>query len=64
MALAGKDTGGSQFFITQAPQPHLDGRFTVVGRVTRGMDVVDRLLPGARIERIEVMDPGERISAR
>ena len=35
MALDWEDTGGSQFFITHAPQPHLDGRYTVFGRVTR-----------------------------
>jgi cyclophilin family peptidyl-prolyl cis-trans isomerase/HEAT repeat protein len=46
MALAGKDTGGSQFFFTHAPQPHLDGRYTAFGEVTAGMDVVDALLEG------------------
>lgn len=46
MALAGKDTGGSQFFFTHTPQPHLDGRYTVFGDVTAGMDVVDALLEG------------------
>jgi cyclophilin family peptidyl-prolyl cis-trans isomerase len=55
MALAGKDTGGSQFFIAHARQTHLDGRFTVVGRVRAGMDVVDRLLPHDRIDRVEVV---------
>jgi len=43
MAHAGKDTPGCQFFITQLPQPHLDGRYTVVGEVIDGMDVVDRI---------------------
>ncbi|MDC0708853.1 peptidylprolyl isomerase [Stigmatella sp. ncwal1] len=46
MALAGKDTGGSQFFFTHAPQPHLDGRYTAFGEVTAGMEVVDALLEG------------------
>ena len=46
MALSGKDTGGSQFFFTHAPQPHLDGRYTAFGEVVEGMDVVDRLLEG------------------
>jgi cyclophilin family peptidyl-prolyl cis-trans isomerase len=56
IALAGKDTGGSQFFVTQTPQPHLDGRYTVVGHVDEvGMSVVDQLLPGDRIDRIEVV---------
>ena len=43
MALDWEDTGGSQFFITHSPQPHLDGRYTVFGQVVQGMDVVDRL---------------------
>jgi peptidyl-prolyl cis-trans isomerase B (cyclophilin B) len=46
VADSGKDTGGSQFFITLSPQPHLDGRYTVFGRVTKGMDVVDKIDQG------------------
>ena len=46
MALSGKDTGGSQFFITHTPQPHLDGGYTVFGEVIEGMDVVDRIVQG------------------
>jgi HEAT repeat protein len=52
MALSGKDTGGSQWFITLSPQPRLEGRYTVFGRVTRGMEVVERLMPGDRIARV------------
>jgi cyclophilin family peptidyl-prolyl cis-trans isomerase len=55
IALAGKDTGGSQFFVTQTRQPHLDGRFPLVGHVSRGMEVVDGLLPHDRIESVEVL---------
>jgi cyclophilin family peptidyl-prolyl cis-trans isomerase len=46
MALSGKDTGGSQFFFTHSPQPHLDGRYTFFGEVVSGMEVVDALLEG------------------
>jgi len=46
MALSGKDTGGSQFFFTHSPQPHLDGRYTAFGEVLWGMEVVDALLEG------------------
>lgn len=55
IALAGKDTGGSQFFITQTAQPHLDARYTVVGHVADGLDVIDLLLPGDRIESVKVL---------
>tara|TARA_B100001109_G_C18756511_1_gene423925 strand:+ start:89 stop:526 length:438 start_codon:yes stop_codon:yes gene_type:complete len=48
MAHAGKDTGGSQFFIVYEPQPHLDGVHTVFGK-TDDMDVVLRLTNGSRI---------------
>jgi cyclophilin family peptidyl-prolyl cis-trans isomerase len=55
IADAGKDTGGSQWFVMHAPAPHLDGRYTVVGNVpSADMEVVDRLIVGDRILRIEV----------
>jgi cyclophilin family peptidyl-prolyl cis-trans isomerase/HEAT repeat protein len=57
IASAGKDTEGSQFFITQSPQPHLDGRYTVVGRVVRGQEVVDRIQVGDRIEDLTFGKP-------
>lgn len=56
MALSGKDTGGSQFFITHSPQPHLDGGYTIFGQVTEGMDVVNRIARGDRIERVEIVE--------
>jgi cyclophilin family peptidyl-prolyl cis-trans isomerase len=45
IAHSGKDTGGSQFFICHSPQPHLNGRYTVFGKVTKGMDIVDAIQP-------------------
>jgi cyclophilin family peptidyl-prolyl cis-trans isomerase/HEAT repeat protein len=56
MALSGKDTGGSQWFITHSPQPHLDGGYTVFGRVVAGMDVVDRIARGDVIRSINVTE--------
>ncbi|MBM4778509.1 MAG: peptidyl-prolyl cis-trans isomerase [Archangiaceae bacterium] len=52
MALSGKDTGGSQFFVTAAPQPHLDGKYTAFGEVVKGQEVVDALLEGDKIVEI------------
>jgi len=49
MASAGKDTEGSQFFITQVPVPHLDGRYTQFGKVVSGMDVVNTIMVGDKI---------------
>lgn len=55
MALSGPDTGGSQFFITHSPQPHLDGGYTIFGRVTEGMTgVVDQVERGDRVETITI----------
>jgi cyclophilin family peptidyl-prolyl cis-trans isomerase len=53
MALSGPDTGGSQYFITHSPQPHLDGHYTVFGRVVRGFDVLDRIVQGDQITKVD-----------
>lgn len=52
MAHAGRDTGGSQFFLVLAPQPHLDGQHTVFGQIEEGMDVMLSLKQGDTIESI------------
>ncbi len=54
MALSGPDTGGSQYFIAHSPQPHLDGHYTVFGRVVRGYDVLDSIVQGDAILRVIV----------
>ncbi len=52
MALAGADTGGSQFFVTLSPQPHLDGGYTAFGEVVAGAEILDAIEAGDRIENI------------
>jgi peptidyl-prolyl cis-trans isomerase B (cyclophilin B) len=54
MAHAGKDTGGSQFFICHGPQPHLDGKHTVFGQVQTGQDVVNAIRKDDQITSIRV----------
>ncbi|HTI44642.1 MAG TPA: HEAT repeat domain-containing protein [Vicinamibacterales bacterium] len=56
MALDWKDTGGSQWFITHSPQPHLDARYTVFGRVVNGIEVVDRTQPWDVVRRVQIWD--------
>ncbi|WP_026700198.1 peptidylprolyl isomerase [Salibacterium aidingense] len=56
MAHAGKDTGGSQFFILFEPQPHLDGVHTVFGKVTEGMGTVDRINQGDVMQQVKVWE--------
>ncbi len=58
MALSGKDTGGSQWFVTHSPQPHLDGGYTVFGRVVMGMDVVDKIVRGDVIQSVVIRQSG------
>jgi cyclophilin family peptidyl-prolyl cis-trans isomerase/HEAT repeat protein len=55
MALSGKDTGGSQYFITLSPQPHLDGRYTIFARVTKGLDLARRVQQGATVLKVDIL---------
>ena len=54
MALSGRDTGGSQFFFTHAPEPHLDGRYTAFGEIVSGLDVAIALVEGDAILEVTV----------
>jgi len=57
MALSGKDTGGSQWFVTHSPQPHLDGGYTVFGKVNEsGMKIVDSIVRGDRILSVKIVE--------
>jgi cyclophilin family peptidyl-prolyl cis-trans isomerase/HEAT repeat protein len=55
MALSGKDTGGSQWFLTLSAHPHLDGRYSVFGQLESGDDVLDRIRRGDRIEHVTIL---------
>jgi cyclophilin family peptidyl-prolyl cis-trans isomerase len=63
MALSGKDTGGSQYFLTISPAPHLDAGYTVFGRVVKGLEVLDTLQQYDTIDRVRVWD-GVQMTAR
>jgi len=56
LAIAGRDTGGSQFFITLSPQPHLDAKYTAFGRVVKGFELLDRIAIGDEIRAITIWD--------
>ena len=56
MANAGPNTNGSQFFITHAPQPHLNGKHTVFGKVVGSQNIVDSIRQGDKMERVIISE--------
>ena len=56
MANAGANTNGSQFFITHAPQPHLNGKHTVFGKVTEGMEIINAIRQGDTMQRVTIAE--------
>jgi cyclophilin family peptidyl-prolyl cis-trans isomerase len=52
MASAGKDTEGTQWFITHSPTPHLDGKYSIFAKVVNGMDTVHKITIGDQIEKV------------
>lgn len=55
MAHAGRNTGGSQFYICFQPQPHLDGQHTVFGQVVSGMEHVDQFSNGSKMSKVDIV---------
>jgi cyclophilin family peptidyl-prolyl cis-trans isomerase/HEAT repeat protein len=54
-ASAGKDTEGTQWFVTYSPTPHLNGRYSIFAHVDKGMDVADRIMVGDRIHSVKLI---------
>ena len=54
LATSGPDTGGAQYYFCHSPQPHLDGHYTVFGRIVSGYDVFDRIVQGDRVRSVEI----------
>jgi peptidylprolyl isomerase len=60
MANSGRNTNGSQFFITHVATPHLNGLHTVFGRVVKGQEIVDAIREGDKIKRLSIIRAGDK----
>src|SRR5450759_2923090 len=58
------DTGPAVYVFAQTPQPHNEGDFAALGRIIKGMDVVDRMEPGDYVKSVRVLKPGEKQAGR
>ena len=56
MAHAGKNSGGSQFFLVRAPQTHLDGKHTLFGKIIEGLEIIDQLSNGDKMKRVTIKE--------
>lgn len=56
MAHRGPNTGGSQFYVCFDPQPHLDGMHTVFGKVIEGMEIVDKINQGDKMNKVSIIE--------
>jgi peptidyl-prolyl cis-trans isomerase B (cyclophilin B) len=61
MAHAGKDTGGSQFFLVHDPQPHLDGKHTLFGQISEGLEIIYKLENGDKMNKVTITDQSEKL---
>ncbi len=61
MAHAGKNTGGSQFFLVRRPQPHLDGNHTVFGQIIEGLDIIYKLQNGDKMNKVTIHENSDLI---